>query len=81
MAHLVRDDALQLLAVEREAQTLHSVAQRRAARVLAKHQVGLGHAHQGGRHDLVAKRVGQHAVLVNPRLVRKRVIAHNRLVR
>ena len=56
------------------------MAQRRAAAVLAQHQVRAAHAHQRWRHNLVAQRVGQHAVLVDAALVRKGVGAHNRLV-
>ena len=71
---------MQFVTRKREAQLFQSMPQRRAAGVLAQHQMRLGHAHQRGSHDLVAERVGQHTVLMNAGLVRKSVVAHDCLV-
>ena len=56
------------------------MAQRGAAGVLAEDEMRFGDADQRRRHDLVAERVGQHAVLVNAGLVRKGVVADDGLV-
>ena len=51
------------------------------AGVLAEHERRLRHADFLGPHDLVGAAILQHPVLVNPRFVRERVAADDRLVR
>ncbi|EEF93541.1 hypothetical protein CATMIT_01827, partial [Catenibacterium mitsuokai DSM 15897] len=66
--------------VDAEAQRLQAVVQRGAAAVAAHHHLRLGPAHVFGRHDLVGAAVLEHAVLVDARLVRERVLPDHRLV-
>ena len=68
-------------AVDLEAELLERVAQRVAAGVLAEHERVRLEADRRGVHDLVGRALLQHAVLVDARLVRERVAAHDRLVR
>ena len=62
------------------AQLLQLRAEGVAARVLAHHQRGLGHADRLRRHDLVGLGVLEHAVLVDAALVREGVPADDGLV-
>ncbi len=64
-SHKAVVDVLQLITCERVAQLLKPMAQGRAAGVLAEYEMSFGDADQPWRHDFVAERVGQHAVLVN----------------
>jgi hypothetical protein len=63
-----------------EAEFLDALAQGRAAAVLAKHEIGAGHAHVVRPHDLVRRVMLQHAVLVDAGFVRERVLADHCLV-
>ena len=56
-------------------------AQRSAARVFAHDDVCLGQTHICGAHDLKSLGVFQHAILVDARLMRKRVFANDCFVR
>src|ERR1041384_3546692 len=64
-----------------EAEFRVALRERVAARVLAQDDSIRRHADRLGRHYLVAERVRQHAVLVNPSLVREGVAADDGLVR
>ena len=48
--------------------------------MLAENEVGLGHAHVFGAHDLVGRSLLEHSVLMDSRLVGERVSPHDRLV-
>src|SRR6266568_3518757 len=71
---------LELFARQRVAKLLEAVAQRCAAGVLTEYEMGLRDANQGGSHDFVAERVGEHAVLMDARLVSESIRAHDGLV-
>mmetsp|Transcript_23067 Transcript_23067/g.68581 ORF Transcript_23067/g.68581 Transcript_23067/m.68581 type:complete len:216 (+) Transcript_23067:552-1199(+) len=79
------EHVVQLILLQLKAKLLQARAERVAPRVLAQHDAGvLSAARQPdalGRHDLVRLPALQHAVLVDARLVRKRVGADDRLVR
>ena len=76
----VLEDAVELELIELEPQRLHALAEGVAPGVLAEHQVAAREAHVLGAQDLVGRVVLEHAVLVDPRLVREGVLAHHRLV-
>jgi len=63
------------------AQLFELVAERRPARVLAEHEVGLLPAHALRRHDLVGLGVLEHAILMDAGLVSEGVGANDGLVR
>jgi hypothetical protein len=65
---------------EGQSRAARGVAQCGAAGVLAEDELRAAAPTRGGRHDLVAERVGQHAVLVNAGLVREGVGADDGLV-
>ena len=62
-----------------EAEVLHAIVERGAARVLSKDEVRVVEPDRLRRHDLVRQRVLQHAVLVDAGLVRECVGADDRL--
>ena len=64
-----------------EAELFEAMAEGGAAGVLAQDEMCMGDSDQRGSHDLVAERVGEHAVLMNSRLVSKSIGAHHCLVR
>ena len=69
-----------LLVVELIAHLLETGSERVAPAVLAENQLALGYAYGLGRHDLVGLLILEHAVLMNPGLVRESVGADNGLV-
>ncbi len=69
------------MAFEREADLLAAALHGVAARVLAEDERRLRHADFFRPHDFVGPAILQHAVLVNPGLVRERVAADDGLVR
>src|SRR5581483_3781570 len=73
-------DVLQLVSIDRESELFETMTQGGPARVLAEHQMGPRDSHQSGSHDLVAKRIGKHAVLVNARFMRESIGADDCLV-
>ena len=73
-------DAIELVALERDAELLAAALHGVTAGVLAEHQRRLRHADVFGPHDLVGAAILQHAVLVNARLVREGVAADDGLV-
>mmetsp|Transcript_11203 Transcript_11203/g.28731 ORF Transcript_11203/g.28731 Transcript_11203/m.28731 type:complete len:415 (+) Transcript_11203:471-1715(+) len=78
------EHGVQLLLHERVAQLREAAAQRVASAVLAKGEADAVRALKADRlrrHDLVRLAVLQHAILVDARLVREGVGAHDRLVR
>src|SRR4029079_7540252 len=70
----------QLGTLDREAEIGTAALHRVAARVLAEHEWIPGRAHVLGAHDLVGPAILQHAVLVDPSLVRERVAPDDSLV-
>ena len=73
-------DLVKLRARKRVAKLFKAVGQRAAAGVLAEYQVGVAGAYRRRRHNLVGQRIGQHAVLVNTRFMRKSIGSDHRLV-
>src|SRR5207248_1901164 len=65
---------------ELESKLLVARVQRVLSGMLAQHQAVLRRAYRLRRHDLVAQRIAEHAVLVNAGLMRKRVASHDRLI-
>ena len=74
------EHAVEFELVELEAQFLDPLAERVPAAVLAEHEVAARQADVLGPHDLVGRVVLEHAVLVDARFVRERVLADDRLV-
>jgi hypothetical protein len=72
---------LEGLALEIEPELREPVPERVPPRVLAEHQLVRGLADRLRGHDLVGELVFEYAVLVDTRLVREGVRAHDRLVR
>ena len=56
------------------------MAKGRATGVFAEHEMRACDSNERRRHDFIAKRVSQHSVLMNPRLVGEGVRANDRLV-
>ena len=76
----VVEDPVELRVIELEAELADALAQGVAAAVLAEHEIAAREPDVLGSHDLVGRVVPQHAVLVDARLVRKRVLADHGLV-
>ncbi|MNL56308.1 hypothetical protein D3C87_1797940 [compost metagenome] len=74
------EGVLQLVVAQLVTHVLQLRAEGGAARMLAHHQRGLGHADRGRGHDLVGGVVLQHAILVDAALMREGVPADDRLV-
>src|SRR4029079_4870152 len=74
-------DRVERLALDVVAELPQLALEAAPARELADRQLAAGQSHRLGRHDLVRQRVLDHAVLVDPALVREGVAAHDRLVR
>src|SRR5512133_1843068 len=76
----VAEDLVDRGLVQHVAEGDEAVLQRVAAGVLAEDELALREAALLGPHDLVGLAVGEHAVLVDARLVREGVLADDRLV-
>jgi hypothetical protein len=66
--------------IEVEAQLLHPLAKGMPATVFAEHQVAAREAHILGAHDLVGRKMFEHAVLMDAGLMREGILADHRLV-
>src|SRR5215204_7174055 len=72
---------LKLRRFERKPEFFEAAGERVPARVLAEDDAVRRHADRLWRHDLVAERIREHAVLVYSGLVRKGVAPHDGLIR
>src|SRR5437867_10757899 len=70
----------ELLSSERVSQLAISRLERMPAGVFAQDNHAPGHADVIGRHDLISYGVLEHAVLMDSRLVRKCILANDRLI-
>jgi len=62
-------DFVELVAVERVAESFETVGQSVTAGVFAEDELGVARANGFGSHDLVGEGIGHHAVLVDARLM------------
>ena len=74
------EGAIHVFLAQIEAQVLQPFIEGVAPRVFAHHQSVAGDPDGLGRHDLVSLLVLEHPVLVDPRLMGERVIAHHRFI-
>ena len=58
----------------------HPLPERMPSRMFPQNQFGLGHTHIFRAHDFVGTALLQHAVLMNPSLMGKGILADNRFV-